>query len=420
MDMSKLFTKTVQVWCVVMLLSKNLVFFVLFSQLLRATNFGAKSHSIPMKATGSMTKNAKVLSMQDSLKAAQLNSEALSNVVKPNQKWSDLPCSGHINPFALGLVHSILDRQDLYSVRRISQREFEVACSICVEPFTEDPRITEQCPIPRFNRIRRVVVDDDGTCHCSCCYFQQVGIPCPHMAQVFEALHASTRKSWDGFLHTDVSLRWWNAYNYYAYRFPGHGNLTRLFHRLRQNDVTGPKLPIDLLTHTVMSVEAPTPEISAIYRLKNYKQSDISEYLGGTVDGCRVTTYVPESLLAQLGIERAMLQSDEEETTQDDDHVAFSQSLEEYEFEADGSSSMPAGVNTRSALNPLYQEACNHCDRNPQLKKLLAEALEGVIQQGRQLENEKLPTSERNGKTVSMSTSTYKGPPRVYNTKHYM
>ena len=100
-------------------------------------------------------------------------------------------------------------------------------------------------------------------------------------------------------------------------------------------------------------------------------------------------------------------------------HVTQFGSQEEYEFEADGSSSMPAGVNTRSALNPLYQEACNHCDRNPQLKKLLAEALEGVIQQGRQLENEKLPTSERNGKTVSMSTSTYKGPPRVYNTKHY-
>jgi len=167
-----------------------------------------------------------------------------------------------------------------------------------------------------------------------------------------------------------------------------------------------------------MSVEAPTPEISAIRRLKNYKPSDISEYLGGTVDGCRVSTYLPESLLAQLGIERAMLQSNEEETIRDDDHAAFSQSLEEYEFGADGSS-MPAGVNTRSALNPQYQEACNHCDRNPQLKKLLAEALEGIIQQGRQLENEKLPASERNGKTVSMSTSTYKGPPRVENTKHY-
>jgi hypothetical protein len=141
-----------------------------------------------------------------------------------------------------------------------------------------------------------------------------------------------------------------------------------------------------------MSVEAPTPERSAMDRLKNYNSSDISEYLGGTVDGCRVSTYVPESLLAQLGIERAMLQSNEEETIQDhDDHAAFSQSLEEYEFGADGSS-MPAGVNTRSALNPLYQEACNHCDGNPQLKKLLAEALEGIIQQGRQLENEKLPT----------------------------
>lgn len=371
-----------------------------------------------MKATGSMTKNAKVLSMQDSLKAAQLNSEALNNVVKPNQKWSDLPCSGYINPFALGLVHSILDRQDLYSVRRIGQQEFEVQCSECVEPFTEDPRITEQCPIPRFRRIRRVVVDDDGTCHCSCCYFQQVGIPCPHMAQVFEELHASTKKAWDGFLHTDVSLRWWIAYNYYAYKFPGHGNLTQLFHRLRQNDVTGPTLPMDLLTHTVMPVEVPTPETSAIQRLKNYDSDDISEYLGGNVDGCVVSTYFPESLLNQLGFERAMLQSNDEETIQDVDHAAFSQSLEDYEFGADGSS-MPAGVNTRSALNPLYQEACNYCDQNPQLQKLLADALEGIIQQGRQLENEKLPASERNGKTVSMSTSTYKGPPRVENTKHY-
>lgn len=238
------------------------------------------------------------------------------------------------------------------------------------------------------------------------------------MLQVFEAIHASTQKSWDGFLHTDVSLRWWSAYNYYAYKFPGHGKLTHLFHRLRQNDVTGPMLPMDLPTHTVMPVQDPTPETSAIHRLKNYEPDDISEYLGGTVEGCRVSTYVPESLLSQLGFERAMLQSNGEETTQDDDHAVFSQSLEEYEFGADGSS-MPAGVNTRSALNSLYQDACNHCDRNPQLKKLLAEALEGIIQQGRQLENEKLPSSERNGKTVSMSTSTYMGPARVENTKHY-
>jgi len=233
--------------------------------------------------------------MQDSLKAAKLNNEALNFVMKPSQKWSDLPCSDHINPFALGLVHSILDRQDLYSVRRIGQQEFEVECSDCVEPFTKDPSFTEQCPIPRFSRIRNVVVEDDGTCHCSCCYFQQVGIPCPHMAQVFESLHASTGTSWDGFLHTDVSLRWWNSYNFYAYRFPGHGNLTSLFHTLRQKDITGPKLPMGLLTDTTMLVEARTPEKSAVHRLKNYKPDDISEYLGGTVEGCIVSTYVPES-----------------------------------------------------------------------------------------------------------------------------
>ena len=129
-------------------------------------------------------------------------------------------------------------------------------------------------------------------------------------------------------------------------RVPGHGNLTQLFHRLRQNEVTGPTLPMDLLTHTVMPVEVPTPETSAIQSLKNYEHDDVSEYLGGNVDGCIVSTYFPESLLNQLGFERAMLQSNDEETIQDVDHVAFSQSLEDYEFGADGSS-MPAGVNTR-------------------------------------------------------------------------
>lgn len=143
-----------------------------------------KNHTIPMKATGTMTKNAKALTMQASLKAAEMNADAYRNVTKPNKKWSKLPTAPHVTPFAEGLVHAVMDRQDLYSVRRVGEREFEVKCSICVEPFIADHSVSEdKCPIPRFHRIRRVVVDDDGVCRCSCCYFEQVGIPCPHMAK---------------------------------------------------------------------------------------------------------------------------------------------------------------------------------------------------------------------------------------------
>jgi len=134
----------------------------------RGTNFGMKNHTIPMKATGTMTKNAKALTMQASLKAAEMNADAYRNVTKPNKKWSKLPTAPHVTPFAEGLVHAIMDRQDLYSVRRVGEREFEVKCSICVEPFIADHSVSEdKCPIPRFYRIRRVVVDDDGVCRCS-------------------------------------------------------------------------------------------------------------------------------------------------------------------------------------------------------------------------------------------------------------
>jgi len=301
-----------------------------------------KNHTIPMKATGTMTKNAKALTMQASLKAAEMNADAYRNVTKPNKKWSKLPTAPHVTPFAEGLVHAVMDRQDLYSVRRVGEREFEVKCSICVEPFIADHSVSEdKCPIPRFYRIRRVVVDDDGVCRCSCCYFEQVGIPCPHMAKVFDTVQSQ----WDGFLHTDVSVRWWSRYNYSAYQFPGHGNLTQLFHDLRHNDVKGPKLHLDLLTDDGMPIEDPSTEMSAVHRLKNYDVDDISKELGGSVDGCIVSTSA-----AQSEMERNMLESNGGIP----DAAIFSESLEDFQFRADGS--LPPGVSLRSALIPQFNE----------------------------------------------------------------
>jgi len=53
-----------------------------------------------------------------------------------------------------------------------------------------------------------------------------------------------------------------------------------------------------------MPIEDPSTDMSAVHRLKNYDVDDISQPLGGTVDGCIVTTSA-----AQSEMERNMLES---------------------------------------------------------------------------------------------------------------
>jgi len=250
---------------------------------------------------------------------------------------------------------------------------------------------------------REVFVDDDGFCSCSCCYFQQVGIPCPHMAKVFDAVDSD----WDGFLHTDVSVRWRSQYHYFAYQFPGHGELTQLFHNARHNDVKGPKLCLDLLNDKCMSIEGRSNDLGAVHRLKNYNVEDISQALGGTLDGCIVSCYT-----TQTEMERDMLLSQDASP----DPQIFSMSLEDYQFRPDGS--LPPGVSLRSALGAQWNDVCNTCEKHPQLSKELSEALKIIAQKGRKLDSEKMSNAERNGKTVPIVTGRYNGSARVYNTKN--
>ena len=175
------------------------------------TNFGLKNHSLPVKANASMSTNAKTMGMQAKMKTAELDDEAYRNVARSSKMWSTLPTAEHVTPFAEGLVHGIMDRNELYEPKRVGKMEFEVSCSICVEPFLAD-ETKKDSPIPRFHRIRRVTVGKDGICKCSCCYYERVGIPCPHIASVFSMLNPK----WEGFLHTDLSVRWWSQYNFHG------------------------------------------------------------------------------------------------------------------------------------------------------------------------------------------------------------
>ena len=158
-----------------------------------------KNHSIPVKANASMYTNAKAMGMQSKLKTAELDEEALKNVLKCNKLWSNLPTSEFLTPYAEGLMHSIIDRDGLYEAKRVGEREFEILCNVLMEPFLEIEE-EKDCPVPKFSRLRRVHIDNDGICRCSCCYYERVGMPCPHMASVFLLINEkNANDDWEGF-----------------------------------------------------------------------------------------------------------------------------------------------------------------------------------------------------------------------------
>ena len=63
-------------------------------------------------------------------------------------------------------------------------------------------------PIPAFERIRIVTIENDGSMHCSCGYQDCYGIPDRHVSHV--SLHYGT--DFESWTHNDVDLRYHNTY----------------------------------------------------------------------------------------------------------------------------------------------------------------------------------------------------------------
>ena len=126
-----------------------------------ATNFGLKNHSIPVKATASLSTTAKTLGAQANLKTADLEREIYLNMTKPIKSWSDYPTAEYVPPFAEGLIHAVMSRVDAYIARHIGYRDFEVVCTTLTDPFLTDSTLNST-PIPKFHRTRRLTVNDNG------------------------------------------------------------------------------------------------------------------------------------------------------------------------------------------------------------------------------------------------------------------
>lgn len=391
------------------------------------TNLGLKNHSIAVKANASMSSNAKAMAMQAKMKTEELDDEAFRNVHKCNKLWSVLPTSAHVTPYAEGLIHSIMDRDDMYEARYVGESslcwDFEVTCKECVEPFLGDDLVKDS-PVPRFTRTRYVKIDRKGICKCSCCYYQRVGIPCPHIATVFRLLIPD----WKGFLHTDIALRWWSKFAYYGYQIPSHGHLTKLFHELRKNEKQGPTLPLQWIKSLDrIETHVRTVQESAVNRLKNYNKDDVSTLLGGTIDGCTVSTYMPDDSLTQ---EQALLS--QPLTLELVEQVLLSQPLSVEldlpepplftESVSDVAGAHNTGAGIRGSMIGKFNELMElHAHaKDPELDEDLSQFFQDRINIAKNKidKKKKLTAREENGNTIAMMVGAQEGgTSRVYNCK---
>jgi len=105
----------------------------------------------------------------------------------------------------------------------------------------EDITLNNHLPIPRFQCIQNISLNEDGPLEWVCYHFNQICLPCWHIYTVI----CNECPSYTGPTQFDVSVLWWKSYFHLAYRKDGivSETINHLFEYLSVKDVTGPVMP---------------------------------------------------------------------------------------------------------------------------------------------------------------------------------
>ncbi len=91
-------------------------------------------------------------------------------------------------------------------------------------------------PIPLFEWIRVVNVEKDGIMRCSCFKYENSGIFCEHQCSVAELVYKMNNKTFTGFTHHDVALRYVTSYMHLAFRNTT-GIIDQMYSELAKSDI---------------------------------------------------------------------------------------------------------------------------------------------------------------------------------------
>jgi hypothetical protein len=234
------------------------------------TNFGLKEHAAAVLPSQRINVAAKNLSLQSSMKGAQLESES-THMASSQSLWSQSPTANHVTTLAESIISRACRRTHDYAPRRTAIDSWEVhyvgAGDYALE--TDREPANKNSPIPIFMRVRVVILRSGFLC-CDCGGQQRIGLTCVHTMTVME----SCFPDWKGPTHHDVSPRWWVIWVEFAHK-PKNQTLTSALLALMENEVPGPRVPGLVPIPPADAYFPVTDTKTAVNRVKNYSREQL-------------------------------------------------------------------------------------------------------------------------------------------------
>jgi hypothetical protein len=202
------------------------------------TNHGIKYHSIPVKPTHGIVESTKILMQQSKIKSGDAKIQSAQYNHSKIRGWSCLPTANSLTHLGESLVLKQWEEStNLFTTGPCDHKW------LVVRKADAEFASTSTQKYPKFKRVRIVQRDQEtGILHCSCCYFQRVGISCRHILAVLRSVLGN---NFQGVTETSVRVFWWSKYSHYGVsNLEEHRPLLNLLLRLRDNDVDGPVLPL--------------------------------------------------------------------------------------------------------------------------------------------------------------------------------
>ncbi len=375
---------------------------------------------------------AETLNLQSHLKAAELEQMIYRDFAKPNKSWSNLPTSLHTVKFAEELIKVVVERSALYTAVRVGERAFEVRftgsddndtikCSVEFE--NQDYDSYKDVPIPVFDRIREVVIDDDGVMYCGCRRFDCRGIFCEQHVCTAELICQAQGVKFECFTHHDIALRWRSDFMHLAYKDSSPAETQKMFHLLAMKDVAGPTFRGEIPDN--LEIHPQTPILPALDRLKNYSKEGIDLE---KIDGMFSTTFTPSSQFTDesgVEIDRDVLDEIFEDMFEDLQSITSKSSVKIFESALSNAALPQAaakGIGARDTLKSLANDSYALADKvGPDGVAKLEEMFNGYLAWCNTKLNGKEEEDAAGGKRkfVPFTQDSYDGTAkRIHNTHH--
>ncbi|KAI2512498.1 hypothetical protein MHU86_1951 [Fragilaria crotonensis] len=410
------------------------------------TNNGMKASAAPSMPQHSIATAAQVLCVNSELNTIHRGRESAA-LLMGHKLWSKSKTADYVTNCAENEIKNQTSQIDNYCSMRLNSSNWSVrrrqpllhsaevvqgTALVDANHMQSQPRV-----IPQFDRIRKVKLV--GQClHCSCHFFERIGLPCRHQIHV---LHYHMMPLWSGLSHHDVSVRWWTAYLFF-YRSVNadHVKICSTLKALDQNDCKGPLVPKNFASHlppsypiicqheqnAMLPVDASFFDAKPIQdSCKNYTVDEIALAIGKRLHGWD-NACIPPNMTQETSISQHWPPLHEHANIDDVDNHNFEMSNQgqEVDFAVEDRVNIHevCAVSERGSvyqqLYPVFKELCSLLEPNTPEVQMHFTYLSKSILHEKERCLKKTQSIQLTGQFVSVSVNSNKRR-RTHGTQHY-